>query len=260
MKNRDQGSNFEERLLDELKTIVAQRGAEQETSAETAAHSPAWRHAPRLALGSAAGVAAAAAVLVFSSGSDNTSKAFAVEPQDGGGETIKIYSAEDAAGLERALGEAGVRSQVTWLPAGMTCREPRFTPSTAKTPEGAPIGGMTMAGPGEPMTIGIMSPEQWQEFWREHPRGESSGIESRDSIPNISLDPASVGPDQTVVISGSPGLYDGDREGGYEAQFAIAEGTVEPCDPVKLSDGGLLGAINRVLESESAPSSAERSR
>ncbi|HET8813537.1 MAG TPA: hypothetical protein VFM51_01105 [Solirubrobacterales bacterium] len=198
----------------------------------------------------AAAVLAAAAVLVFNSGRDSTSKAFAVDPQDGGGVTIEVYSPEDGAGLEGALAEAGIRSQVTWLPAGMTCREPRFTPSRAKSPAGGGVGGMSMSGPGEAMTIGVMNPQQWRERRREYKRGEISADEYHQSTPNITFDPASFRPDQTLVISGSRGPYDGDPEGGFETQLAVAEGPVEPCEPIKVSQGGLLGAMNRVLESE----------
>ena len=70
----------------------------------------AWRRrGPRLALGSGIALAAVAVALIVSAGGDNTSKAFAVEPQDGGGVTIKIYSLEDASGLEAALEDAGIR-------------------------------------------------------------------------------------------------------------------------------------------------------
>jgi hypothetical protein len=246
-RNRD---GFEEKLLEDLKTVVAQRAAEQELSTETAPRSTSRRRAPRLALGTAAVLAAAAGVLVFNSGSDNASKAFAVEPQDGGGVTINVYSPEDAAGLEGALGEAGIRSQVNWLPAGMTCREPRFTPSTAKSSMGGTIGGMTVGGPAPAMTIGVMSAEQYSERWREFQSGEISEDEFHGSTANLSLDPAGFRPDQTVVISGSRGPYDGDPEGGFEAQFAIAEGPVEPCDPIKIPDGRTLSAMNAVIESE----------
>ncbi|HET7416818.1 MAG TPA: hypothetical protein VFJ61_04220 [Solirubrobacterales bacterium] len=251
-ENRNQESRFEERLLDELKNVVAQRAEEREQPLEAATHSTVRRQAPRLALGAVAVCAAAAAMLVFNSGGDNAPKAFAVEPQDGGGVAISVYSAEDSKGLEGALADAGIRSQVTWLPAGMTCREPRFTQSSATTSGGGSIGGMTLAGPGQAMTIGVMSPEQRDQLWNEHVNGEISGDDFYAATGNVSLDPAGLGPDQTVVISGSRGPYDGDPEGGFEAQLAIAEGPVEPCDPVAVPSGRSLEGINKVIESEKA--------
>jgi hypothetical protein len=250
--DRNQGSSFEERLLDELKAVVAQRGVEGAASTETEARLPAWRRAPRLAIGAVAVLAATAAVFAFNSGGEHTPKAFAVESQDGGGVTIKIYSPEDAAGLEGALAEAGIRSQITWLPAGMTCREPRFTQSTVKTSMGGTIGGMIVGGPAPAMTIGVMSSQQYRERWQEYQRGEISEDEYHETTPNFSLDPASFRPDQTVVISGAPGPYNGDPEGGYEAQFAVAEGPVEPCEPIPAPKGGSLEETNRILEAEAA--------
>ncbi|HET7120518.1 MAG TPA: hypothetical protein VFI17_04610 [Solirubrobacterales bacterium] len=249
-ENRDHGSDFEERLLDELKAVVAQRAAEQDLSTEVGMPSPRGRRGPRLAFGAAAVCAATVAMLVLNSGSGDTPEAFAVEPQEGGGVTISVYSAEDSAGLEAALAEAGIRSQVTWLPAGMTCREPRFTTSSAKTSGGGTIGGFTLAGPGQAMTIGVMSPAQWDELWSQHTNGEISDEDYYASTGNVSLDPAALRPDQTVVIFGSRGPYDGDPEGGFEAQLAIAEGPVEPCDPVEVPAGRSLEGINHVLESE----------
>lgn len=251
-EDRKPDGNFEERLLDELKALVERRGAEQEAATESAARSPRWRHAPRLALGAFAVLAAAVAVLVFNSGGGNTPKAFAVEPQEGGGVMIAVFSPEDATGLEGALAEAGIRSQVTWLPVGMTCREPRYTPSNVESPAGGSIGGLNMGGPGEAMTIGVMNSRQWHERRGEHTSGEISDDEYFESTPNITLDPESFRPDQTVVISGSRGPYNGDPEGGFEARMGIAEGPVEPCEPVEVPEGGLLGEMNRVLESEAA--------
>ncbi|HEX3041624.1 MAG TPA: hypothetical protein VHP56_05995 [Solirubrobacterales bacterium] len=251
-ENRDHHSHFEEKLLDELKTVVAQRAAEQELATEAPTPSPGWRRGPRLAFGAAAVCAAAAAVLVFNSGGGHTQKAFAVEQQASGGVAISVYSAEDSTGLEGALTDAGIRSQVTWLPAGMTCREPRFTPSSAKTSGGGTIGGATLAGPGQAMTISVMSPAQWDELWGERTSGEISSDDYYAATGNVSLDPAALRPDQTVVISGSRGPYEGDPEGGFEAQLAIAEGPVEPCDPVEVPAGRSLEEMNRVIESEAA--------
>ena len=250
-ENRDQGG-FEEKLLEELKTVVAQRAAEQELASQSEKPPAGRRRGPRLAFGAAAVCAAAVTMLILNSGSTDTPKAFAVEPQDGGGVRISVYSAEDAPGLEAALAEAGIRSRVDWLPAGMTCREPRFTPSSVKSPGGGRIGGMTLGGPGQAMTIGVMSPEQWHELRSRHNSGEISDEEYYSSTPNISLDPAAFRDDQTVVISGSRGPYEDDPEGGFEAQLAIAEGPVEPCKPVEVPPGRSLEEINHVLEAEAA--------
>lgn len=243
------GSNFEDRLLSELKNVVEQRGAEA-ASADASPTPPARRIAPRLAMGAAAVCAAAGAVLVFNSGSDGTSKAFAVESQEGGGVTISVYSAEDAGGLEKALGEAGIAADVSWLPAGMECQEPRFTQSSVKTPLGGTIGGMRLAGPGEALKIAVMSTDRYRELRREFAAGEISDDQYYGETGNIVLDPAEFRPDQTVVISGSRGPYEGDPEGGYEAGFAVAEGPVAPCEVTPVPDNASLKEMNRVIESE----------
>jgi hypothetical protein len=237
-QNRDTDSDFEQRLLDELKAVVAERGAKQATAIEGATPRSAWRRAPRLALGAVAVLVVAAAVLIFNSGGDNPPRAFAVEPQEGGGVTIKVYSLEDASGLEQALEEAGIKAQVTWLPAGMVCREPHYTPSIVHLPGGGSLGGMTMGGPGTGgMTFGVGSTQQWRESFGKHMRGKISDDEFRNSTPNLNLDPAAFRPDQSVVLSGAPAPYDGDPEGGSLATMGIAEGPVEPCEPVTAPSG-----------------------
>jgi hypothetical protein len=246
-------NDFERRLLEELKVVVAERGAERATESATI-RSP-WRRAPRLALGAVAVLAAAVAVLVFSSGGRNAPQAFAVEPQQGGGVTIKIYSLEDAAGLERALERAGIPAQVTWLPAGVTCRERHLTPSTAKTSMGGRTGGFEMGGRGPALTIGIMSPEQYREQWRAYKRGDLSADKARETIPNISLDPESFRADQVVVISGSANPFSGDPEGGFQAQFQVVKGPVEPCKPVP-EPASSIGAIGIPQGTEGGGASA----
>lgn len=232
-KNRDGDSNFEQRLLDELKAVVAERGTKQATASEGAAPTPAWRRVPRLALGAVAVLVAAVAVLVFNSGGDNTPRAFAVEPREGGGVTIKVYSLEDASGLEHALEEAGIKSQVTWLPAGKVCREPHYAPSQVHLPGGGTFGGMTMGGPGG-ITIGVGSTQRWRESFGKHRRGEISD----DELANFNLDPKAFRPDQSVVISGTPVPYDGDPEGGSITKMGVAEGPVEPCKLVPALPSG----------------------
>ena len=192
----------------------------------------AWRRrGPRLALGGALALAAVAVALIVSAGGGDSSRAFAVEPQEGGGVTIKVYSLEEADGLEAALADAGIPSQVNWLPAGMICREPHYTPSEVKTALGGKIGGFSGGGP-EVWTIGVMSTEEYRAQRRKYFRGEISGEEFYAATGNVTLDPAEFRPDQSVVLSGSPAPYDGDPEGGSIASFGVAEGPVEPCEPV----------------------------
>jgi len=189
----------------------------------------------RLALGAGIALAAIATALIVSAGSDKDSMAFAVEPRPGGGVTIKIYSLEDASGLEGALAEAGIRSQVTWLPVGKVCREPHYKPSIAHLPGGGTISWMTMGGPGGPMTIAVGSAKHWRESFGKHRRGEISDHE----LANVNLDPAAFRPSQSVVISGAPTPFNGDPEGGSIASLGVAEGPVAPCEPVPaLPSGG----------------------
>lgn len=232
-------SDFEQRLLTRLKAVVAERGAAAAASeaAEAQVASPPWRrYGPRLALGAATTLAAVAVALILSAGGDNPQAAFAVEPQKGGGVTIKVYSLKDAPGLERALEEAGIKSQVTWLPVGMTCREPHYTPSVVHLPGGGTIGGMTITGP-EPKTFAVGSTQRWRKRLGEYRRGEISDDEYENSMANVNLDPEAFRPNQSVVLSGSPASYDGDPEGGNVATLGIARGPVEPCEPVS-SPGG----------------------
>jgi hypothetical protein len=216
---------------------------------------PAWRRrGPRLALGGAIALAGVAVALVVSAGGDNPSKAFAVEPQQGGGVTIKIYSLEDASGLEEALDEAGIKSQVTWLPAGKVCREPHYKPSIVHLPGGGSFGGMTMGGPGG-ITIGIGSTKASRESLGKYRRGEISAEEMRNSVANINLDPKAFNPDQSVVLSGTPVPYAGDPEGGSITKMGVAEGPVEPCElvPAPPSGEGPFG-----LSEEGGPDYAPR--
>jgi hypothetical protein len=227
-------------LLPDDATLKARRAALVDIAreAERAAGPPAWRRrVPRLVLGAAFAAASLAAVLVFNAGGDNTSRAFAVEHQEGGGVTIKIYSLEDASGLEGALEEAGIPAQVTWLPAGTICREPHYKSSTVHLPGGGTIGGMTMGGP-EPPTFAVGSSQSWRERLGKYRRGEISAEEMRSSVPNLTLDPEAFRSSQSVVLSGAPAPYGGDPEGGSVTKLGIAEGPVEPCEPVPAPPSG----------------------
>lgn len=240
-EERKPRDDFEQRLLERLKAVVAERGATASPPATAdPVAGPAWRRrGPRWALAAGLAMVAVATALIVSAGGDSTSKAFAVEPREGGGVTIEIFKLEDAAGLEAALEEAGIPAQVTWLEAGMVCREPHFRPSIVRLPGGGGIGGMTMGGPGAGgMTIGIGSTESWRQSFGKLRRGEIAPEEMRASVANLNLDPAAFRPDQSVVLSGAPAPYDGDPEGGSVAKLGIAQGPVEPCEPVPAPPSG----------------------
>lgn len=253
----NRNADFEERLLIQLQAFVAERGAAGASSekAKTGDIAPAWRRGPRLALAGAFALAAVLAGLIVGAGGDGTPSAFAIEPQDNGAVAIKIYSLSDASGLESALGEAGIPSQVTYLPTGMTCREPHFKPSTVNIPEAdgrfQPFGGFDMSGPGDPMTIGIGNLQQRQELSQSNYRGDSSAAE----VPNFMIDPTAFKPDQTLILFGSPAPYDGDPEGGSVAHVRIAEGEVGACEPVPAPHGS--GPI-RYLPAPSADDAGRR--
>jgi hypothetical protein len=203
---------------------------------------PWRRRGPRLALGSAMVLAAIAVALIVSAGGDNTPAAFAVESQDGGGVTIKVFSLEDPTGLEGALAEAGIDSQVSWLPTQTICREPHYSSSEVKTALGGSIGGISGGGRRDfPLTIGIMTRGQYREQRQKYMQGEISADEFHSSTGNFALDPDEFRPGQSVVLSGSPTPYDGDPGGGYIFKFGIAQGSVEPCEPVPALPSGSGG-------------------
>jgi hypothetical protein len=121
-------STFEDRLLDELRAVVAARPApEPEPLAP-----PRARRAPlgRVALAGAA-VAATAAGVFVAAGGDPATAAYAVDPRSDGSVTVEIKSLRDAAGLQQQLRAAGINAVVDYTPFGKTCREPRGTPAAA---------------------------------------------------------------------------------------------------------------------------------
>jgi hypothetical protein len=116
-------SNFEERLLHELRIVVGDQPADR------GGRRPV-RRGRRLALagGLAAAVPAAAiaGVVFFTAG---TQAAYAVTKNADGSVTVEIDSLTDAAGLQAKLQAAGVNAVVDYLPAGKMCQQPWFTPA-----------------------------------------------------------------------------------------------------------------------------------
>jgi hypothetical protein len=100
-------TTFEQDLLHDLRAVVAQRAAAPEIR----------RRSPRTRtyVGAAGGAAVAAvAGLVLTGGSP----AFAVQPSDDGGVTIRIHKLSDAGDLEAALARRGITAVVDYAGRG----------------------------------------------------------------------------------------------------------------------------------------------
>jgi hypothetical protein len=111
-------TTFEDRLLTELRAVVAARPAPELVTASA--------RAPRTRLILAAGALAATVAGVFVvTGGDNAAPAYAVEKQPDGSVTVAIHSLSDAAGLQQKLRAAGIPAVVDYTPIGKMCREPR---------------------------------------------------------------------------------------------------------------------------------------
>jgi hypothetical protein len=209
---------FEERLLAELRGLVAA----QPSSPGRGRRSPgAWLAAPPrrrpALLGGAAVLAAGAAVAGVALLSGGASAAYAVSTNDDGTVTVEISSLADAAGLQRELGEAGVRAVVQYLPPGKACKDSWFTQAESPGGPGSPGG--------EPPTKGGV---------QHTPDGSTRFTISRH-----------LSADQTLVImtqtSAGPGVPAG-AEGPSSIGVALAKGQVGSCEVVDAPAGsGPLG-------------------
>lgn len=243
-----------------LEMVLADRGAaEADLNVTTGSTRPAWRRAPRLAVGGTVALAAVGAALIVSAGGSNTPAAYAVEAQPGGGVKIKIYNLGDPEGVEKALEEAGVASQVTFLEAGKTCREPHYQPSMAMlhTLTGGhqpqPWAGFDYESSEGPLTIAIGDYQQRLAMNEEINEALRNGDDSvAAGAPSFVVDPSGFKPGQTLVMSSAP------TPAGYQqpvppsqdgikishlgppvdtvGQVRVAEGEVGPCVPVAASE------------------------
>jgi hypothetical protein len=104
-------TRFEDRLLAQLRQIVAERPAPAATP-----HRRPRR--TRLALAGAGVAAAAAAAVAIVATGGGVTPAYAVQPRADGSVTVRIHSLSDAAGLERRLRAAGVPAVVDYTTGG----------------------------------------------------------------------------------------------------------------------------------------------
>ena len=138
---------FEERLLEELTAVVAQRSADRPDQ-EPAPASAFRRRARTISVASAGALAIAAAVGVpLLDGGESGSAAYAVTSNDDGTVTVTIYDFSDADGLEQQLAQYGVPADVTYTPIGYHCQADRYVLSPTqhqvnverKTATGVPL-------------------------------------------------------------------------------------------------------------------------
>jgi hypothetical protein len=130
---------FEQRLLHELQSL-----AEATPAPTVTTFTSNGMHARRrVAIGGAlAGVSTLAAATLLTGGA---TAAYAVEKEPDGSVTVTMDSIkDDPAGLERALGAAGVHADVTYVPYGKICEGTRFAPS----PQGTAQVGISNLGDG----------------------------------------------------------------------------------------------------------------
>jgi hypothetical protein len=186
----------EERLLVELKAIVAARAAEAAPAGATV-HAPRrYRRGLVLALAAVAALAAALAVLPGLLADNHP--AFAAEREPDGSIRIQIWEYWNAKGLGARLRSLGVNAVVDVIPNGQRCRQPRAAQQD-------PASGRVLQA--------------------AEPRHDEMGA--------FILHPELIKPGETFVLEIT---VTGDPRPGHNASMYstdyIAIGPVAPCDPV----------------------------
>ncbi|MDO5503558.1 MAG: hypothetical protein Q4G67_10335 [Actinomycetia bacterium] len=189
---------FETRLLDSLRTEVADRATDQENPdpSPTNARRPRRRY-----LLTAAAVAATAGALLFVPGL-GTQPAYSVQDGNAGEVIVEINRPEDAAGLQSALAAHGIAADITYLPELQECAQGRFTEVDRAIP------GLTVSVGTE--SVGVIIPpgtvrdgETFVLTWSVLPMTDKE-LESLDAV-----------------------------SGGHlSTDFGVAAGPVAPCKPV----------------------------
>jgi len=186
-------NRFEERLLVELRSLVAERPAPRPTASRR-------RLVP---IGATAGVLTIAGAIAVPLLTGGGSAAYAVTRNDDGSVSVEVASLEDAAGLQQKLRDAGVPAVVQYIPPGKGCKEQTFTPARAASPAGGRLGlrGEKTAGGGVDLTF--------------------------------TIDRSAIVPGRTLVIQTATGVPRGDGSPpGNSIMVAWAAGDVAPCELV----------------------------
>jgi hypothetical protein len=219
-------SQFEHRLLVELRQVVAERPAP-----EVVPLPQSHRSRPLLFGGTAtAAAAAAAALLTLTSG--GVAPAFAVDRQTNGDVSVRINQLSDAQGLQSQLRAAGINAEVDYTPAGKACRQPR--------------GRTAPPSNGGPGVVGV----------------RVNGVNGGSSTFTISRN--MVGPGQTLVIATSGGT--GPTSVGMQvidgpvSSCVLVDAPGMPAGPVFSTHGQHGGSSAGPVTSGSQPSGPQLNR
>lgn len=197
---------FEERLLAELRrSIVAAPSASADRRRAGRPFAAAGMRRRLALVGGTSAVLAVVAAAGVPFLVDGGTPAYAVSTNDDGTVTVEINALSDAAGLERKLREAGVPARVEYLPSGKACAEPWFTPAAPRSGEGPSMSGVEVADGGRT---------------------------------RFTIDPGTLGPDETVVIQTQVG-----GAGQSSVGVAFAQGEVGPCELVDAPAGGMVPPV-----------------
>lgn len=189
--------SFETALLTRLHEHVDQRPASR----------PRFSR-PRLLLGTAATVAAAAAMVLVVPGLGSTT-AYSVQEGNSGTITVEVQRLEDAEGLEAELGKFGIKADITYLSGRQECAPGRYTP-VDRSLSGM---GVTM---GSDLLRATLPPGAVRD-------GETFVMAvSGESVPPSSSEPSE---DGVIDMGGFSGWTD----------FNVTAGQVQPCRPVPSS-------------------------
>jgi hypothetical protein len=173
---------FEDRLLDQLRSVVAANPAPPEPGARP----PRRRRWAAAAAGLAAAGAAAMLAVIIAGG---TQAAYAIDSQPDGSVTVHIASLSDAAGLQAALRRRGIPAIVDY---SATCKPVPASPGVTRHDKGGPTFSEVKRAPGaghkrHAMRVGVRIEVS------KGPNG-TSGV-------TFKIDPSSIPAGQNVYIT-----------------------------------------------------------
>jgi hypothetical protein len=185
-------NSFETELLADLREHVAGRAS------APAAPPPPRRRRRAIRMGVVAAIAAAAAAAAFGYVASRPDPAYAVSVGDDGRIHVSVHSMSDEAGLEHALAEKGVTADITYLPRGMVCEQPRATLHRVKG-------------------------------------GHAFTMQSTKNGYDLTLSPVLADPSLTVVIESSLHGLAGASSDSLAVTVLVAGGPVSPCHAVRFA-------------------------